>query len=162
MAAPAWALAIVKPIDAAHGRRGRGRERRSGKGSTFIVQLTLEYDPAGFEPAARSGLERLAMVVTRRWRIARRPISKPGSRPWRADVQWSSDGDVLWPASPDATPARFHGHCLLLTVTRRSVAALSQLHRSIQLGGARRLSSSSRPRAAAAASPVSGAATLSR
>jgi two-component system, sensor histidine kinase RpfC len=124
-------LAIVKQLAQLMGGTVE-LESEVGKGSTFIIELPLECDPAGSNrPPDLAG--RLAMIVTRDPELARYCQGRLSS--WRGEVQWSSDGDVALAriaevqAVPDAARA-----VLMLDGRTDPLAALSQLHRSAQLG----------------------------
>lgn len=124
-------LAIVKQLTQLMGGTV-ALESEVGKGSTFIIDLPLESDPAGSSrPPDLAG--RLAMVVTQDPDLARSLQIKLSS--WHGEVQWSSEGDVALAriaevqSAPDAVRP-----VLLLDGRTDPLAALSQLHRSAQLG----------------------------
>jgi two-component system sensor histidine kinase RpfC len=105
-------------------------ESEVGKGSTFIIDLPLECDPAGSSrPPDLAG--RLAMVVTRDADLARYLQGRLSS--WRGEVQWSSDGDVALARLVEVQPSGLRP-VLLLDGRVDPLAGLSQLHLSAQLG----------------------------
>jgi two-component system sensor histidine kinase RpfC len=103
-----------------------------GKGSTFVIELPLECDPTGSSrPPDLAG--RLAMIVTRDSDLAHYLQSRLTT--WRAEVQWSSDGEIalsrVVAAESGGTGLR---PVLLLDGRGDPLAGMSQLHRSVQLG----------------------------
>jgi two-component system sensor histidine kinase RpfC len=124
-------LAIVKQLSQLMGGTV-ALESEIGKGSTFIVDLPLECDPAGSSrPPDLAG--RLAMVVTRDPELARYLQSRVTS--WRGQVQWSSDGDVALARIAEIQAAADGLRAVLIIDGRTEpLAGLSQLHRSAQLG----------------------------
>jgi two-component system, sensor histidine kinase RpfC len=121
-------LAIVKQLAQLMGGSIRV-DSEPGKGSTFIVDLPLAHDPAGsLRPPDLTG--RLAMVVTADAQFARQMQTRLSG--WRAEVQWSSEGEVALARLANA-PSGLRP-ILFLDGRSDALAALSQVHRSTSLG----------------------------
>ncbi|MGH6989069.1 MAG: ATP-binding protein [Stellaceae bacterium] len=122
-------LAIVKQLTQLMGGTV-ALESDPGRGSTFVVELPIECDPAGSSrPPDLAG--RLVMVVTEDADLAHQLQLRLGQ--WRGEVQWSSDGDIALErlAAPGADRPR---PILILDGRADPLAGLSQLHRSAKLG----------------------------
>ncbi|HEX4113529.1 MAG TPA: ATP-binding protein [Stellaceae bacterium] len=149
-------LAIVKQLAQLMGGTV-SLDSEVGKGSTFIIDLPLEGDPAGSSrPPDLAG--RLAMMVTRDPELARYLQGRLSA--WRGEVQWSSDGEVALARLAEA-PAGGLRPVLLLDGRTDPLAGLSQLHRAAQLGERAPITIFIAPEGSAGGIASFGAASLS-
>ncbi|HEY7992568.1 MAG TPA: ATP-binding protein [Stellaceae bacterium] len=129
-----------------------------GKGSTFAVELPLECDPAGSNRSPDLA-GRLAMVVTPDPEFARYLQLRLNS--WRGEVQWSSDGEVALTRIAEVQAAADAPRPLLMLDGRGdALGALSQLHRSAQLGDKAPITIFIAPEGSAGGIATFGAASL--
>jgi two-component system, sensor histidine kinase RpfC len=100
------------------------------KGSTFIVELPLECDPAGSNRPPDLA-HRSVFVVTEDIGLARQ--LQVWLTQWRGEVQWSSEGDIALDRL-SARGSEGPRSILILDGQGDPLAALSQLHRLGRLG----------------------------
>jgi len=149
-------LAIVKQLAQLMGG-GVTVESEVGRGSTFIIDLPLDCDPAGSSrPPDLAG--RLAMVVTRDSDLARYLQGRLTA--WRGEVQWSSDGDIALARLAEVA-AEVPRPVLMLDGRGDPLAGLSQLHRAAQLGERAPITIFIAPEGSAGGIATFGAASLS-